>query len=154
MKYNKATLEDLDTIYSLVQNTIKTIYPNYYPTEVVDFFCEHHNKDNIRKDIENGVVGLLMVDGNIVGTGSFNENHITRVYVNPEYQGKGYGSYIMQCLENTISSAYDTVYLDASLPASHLYESRGYKTIEHNKWNVENGRVLVYEVMEKKFMPL
>jgi len=154
MKYNKATLEDLDTIYSLVQNTIKTIYPNYYPTEVVDFFCEHHNKDNIRKDIENGVVGLLMVDGNIVGTGSFNENHITRVYVNPEYQGKGYGSYIMQCLEDTISNTYDSVYLDASLPASHLYESRDYKTIEHNKWNVANGRVLVYEVMEKKFVPL
>ena len=154
MKYNKATLEDLDTIYSLVQNTIKTIYPNYYPTEVVDFFCEHHNKDNIRKDIENGVVGLLIVNGKVMGTGSFNDNHITRVYVNPDCQCKGYGSYIMQCLEDTISSAYDTVYLDASLPASHLYECRGYKTIEHNKWNVANGRVLVYEVMEKKFMPL
>lgn len=154
MKYNKATLEDLDTIYILVQNTIKTIYPNYYPMEVVDFFCEHHNKSNIRKDIEKGVVDLLIVNGKVVGTGSFNENHITRVYVNPDYQGKGYGSYIMQCLENTISNTYDSVYLDASLPATHLYECRGYKTIEHNKWNVANGRVLVYEVMEKKFMPL
>ena len=150
MNYIIATKKDLDTIYNLVQNTIKTIYPKYYPSEVVDFFCEHHNKDNIYKDIEQGVVGLLIVDGNIVGTGSFNENHITRVYVNPDYQGKGYGSYIMQCLENTISTSYDTVYLDASLPASHLYEKRGYKTIEHNKWNVANGRVLVYEVMEKR----
>lgn len=150
MKYNNATINDLDTIYNLVQNTIKTIYPKYYPIEVVDFFCEHHNYENIRKDIENGVVGILMIDNNIVGTGSYNENHITRVYVNPEYQGKGYGSYIMQCLDEIISTTYDSVYLDASLPASHLYERRGYKTIEHNKWNVENGRVLVYEIMEKR----
>ena len=150
MKYISATIDNLDTIYNLVQNTIRTIYPKYYPTEVVDFFCEHHNPENIRKDIESGVVGILLVDGNIVGTGSYNDNHITRVYVNPDFQGKGYGSYIMQYLENIISHTYDSVSLDASLPASHLYERRGYKTIEHNKWNVANGRVLVYEVMEKE----
>ena len=150
MKYIPATINNLDTIYNLVQNTIRTIYPKYYPTEVVDFFCEHHNPENIRKDIESGVVGILLVDGNIVGTGSYNDNHITRVYVNPDFQGNGYGSYIMQCLEDNISHTYDSVYLDASLPASHLYERRGYKTIEHNKWDVANGRVLVYEVMEKE----
>lgn len=149
MKYITATNNDLDTIYTLVQNTIKTIYPKYYPMEVVDFFCNHHSRENIAKDIENGVVGILMVDETMIGTGSYNDNHITRVYVNPDFQKKGYGSYIMQCLEDIISASHDTVYLDASLPASHLYESRGYKTIEHNKWNVENGRVLVYEVMEK-----
>ncbi len=55
----------------------------------------------------------------------------------------------MQCLENEISLKYDTVYLDASLPASHLYEKRGYQTIKHERWNVKNGRILVYEVMVK-----
>lgn len=85
----------------------------------------------------------------IVGTGCYKENHITRVYVKPEYQGRGYGSYIMQCLENQINLKYDTVYLDASLPASHLYEKRGYQTTRHEKWKVKNGRILVYEVMMK-----
>ncbi len=33
--------------------------------------------------------------------------------------------------------------------ASCLYEKRGYRTIRHEKWNVENGRILVYEVMAK-----
>jgi len=41
------------------------------------------------------------------------------------------------------------VYLDVSLPASHLYEKRGYQTIKHEKWNVKNERILVYEVMAK-----
>ena len=56
----------------------------------------------------------------------------------------------MQCLENAIGLKYEAVYLDASLPASHLYEKRGYKTIKHESWNVENGVVLVYEIMEKR----
>ncbi len=149
MKYIKATEKDTEQILMIVQETIRTIYPKYYPKEVVDFFCELHCKENIYKDIKSGFVGILQNNNVTVGTGCYKDNHITRVYVKPEYQGKGYGSYIMQCLENEISLKYDTVYLDASLPASHLYEKRGYQTIRHERWNVKNGRVLVYEVMEK-----
>lgn len=42
MEYIKATSKEADKIYALVQDTIRTIYPQYYPREVVDFFCEHH----------------------------------------------------------------------------------------------------------------
>ena len=129
MKYKSAVLEDIDEIYELVQDTIKTVYPKYYPKEVVDFFCAHHSRENILKDIENGVVGILMDNEKMVGTGCYQDNHITRVYVLAEFQGRGYGSYIMQQLEDKIAGEYDKVYLDASLPASHLYETRGYQTI-------------------------
>lgn len=150
MKYIKATEKDLEQITALVQETIKTIYPKYYPKEVVDFFSELHCFENIRKDVEEGRVGVLKAENEIVGTGCFNENHITRVYVKPSAQKQGYGSYIMQCLEKEIASRYETVNLDASLPACCLYEKRGYKTVKHERWNVKNGVVLVYEVMEKQ----
>ena len=150
MEYIKAIEKDIDAVYELVQETVKTIYPKYYPKEVVDFFCGHHCKENIVRDVEEGQVGILVVDGTMVGTGCYKDNHITRVYVKPEYQGRGYGSFIMQCLETDIAKQYEAVELDASLPASHLYEKRGYKTVKHEKWNVENGVVLVYEIMEKK----
>lgn len=149
MEYIKANKKDAGWIFTIVQDTIRTIYPQYYPGEVVDFFCELHCKEHISEDIRNGHVGVLRDDDKIVGTGCFKDDHITRVYVLPDYQGKGYGSYIMQCLENEISQKYDAVYLDASLPASHLYEKRGYQTTKHERWNVENGRILVYEVMVK-----
>lgn len=150
MKYIRATLSDTELIYDLVQETIRTIYPKYYPNEVVDFFCNHHCKENIEQDIKAGHVGSLIVNENIVGTGSYKENHITRVYVKPEYQGRGYGSYIMQYLEDEIAKKHDKSCLDASLPASSMYEHRGYETIHHDKWECENGVILVYEIMEKK----
>lgn len=149
MQYIKATADNIEIIYEIVQKTIKTIYPNYYPDTVVGFFCELHNKANIKKDIEKGILGILTVNGVIVGTGCCDDNHITRLFVLPEYQGKGYGSFIMNCLEKEISEKYKTAILDASLSASKLYEKRGYKTVEHCTLNCDNNRVLVYEIMEK-----
>lgn len=118
MEYRKATQSDAEEIFTIVQDTIRTIYPLYYPKEVVDFFCELHSKEHISKDIKDGFVGSLWEDNRIVGTGCYKDDHITRVYVKPEYQGRGYGSYIMQRLETEIGAKYDTAYLDASLPAS------------------------------------
>lgn len=149
MQYTKAIENDLEQITALVQETIRTIYPKYYPKEVVDFFCQLHCLENIKKDVEEGRVGILKIDNEIVGTGCLKENHITRVYVKPEHQKQGYGSYIMQCLEQEIGLQYDTVNLDASLPACCLYEKHGYKTLRHECYNMEHGVVLVYEVMEK-----
>ena len=93
----------------------------------------------------------VLTDGEIaVGTGCYYENKITGVYVLPEYQGKGYGTIILNHLEKEIFKDHDTVLLDASLAAVFLYEHRGYKTIGHGKYDLENGVKLVYEKMEKK----
>ncbi len=150
MEYRLATAQELEAIYTVVQFTIKKVYPKYYPEEVVDFFCRHHNLKAITKDVENGNVSVLIVDGKIIGTGSFVGNHITRVYVLPEYQSRGYGTYIMKQIEEEIAKKYDKAVLDASLPAVGLYEKLEYKTVKHEKYTVENDAVLVYEVMEKK----
>lgn len=39
MKYIKADNKLCGEIYSFVQLTIKTVYPKYYPKEVVSFFA-------------------------------------------------------------------------------------------------------------------
>lgn len=59
MEYIKANEKDTEQIVMLVQDTIRAIYPKYYPKEVVNFFCELHCKENISKDIENGQVGIF-----------------------------------------------------------------------------------------------
>ena len=141
MQYIKATADNIEIIYEIVQETIKTIYPNYYPDTVVDFFCELHNKANIKKDIEKGSLGILSVNGVIVGTGCCDANHITRLFVLPEYQGKGYGSFIMNCLEKEISEKY-LVYEIMEKPLPKITSSINYNgKIFVPKINSENGEV-------------
>lgn len=68
----------------------------------------------------------------------------------PEHQKKGYGTFIIKNIEARIAQTYDKAYLDASLPAAALYEKLGYSTIRHEQYPVENGVILVYEVMGKE----
>jgi len=149
MNYRPALQEETEEIFNLVQETIKTIYPKYYPAEVVEFFCNHHSLAAITEDIKQESVSVLTIEDKIVGTGSYVENHITRVYVAPTQQGNGYGTFIMETIEREIVKKHDKAYLDASLPAAGLYEKLGYHTVKHEKHLVENDVVLVYEVMEK-----
>lgn len=150
MKYAEATSEMATEIYNVLHTAIKTVYPKYYPKEVVDFFCEHHSKERILEGIASGNMGVLEDHDLIVGTGCFEENHITGVYVLPSYQKQGCGSHIMNCLEKQIAKKYDMAILDASLPAACFYEHRGYKTVGHGVYELENDVKLVYEMMEKR----
>ena len=54
-------------------------------------------------------------------------------------QNRGRGSHIMNCLEAEIAKEYDKVTLDTSLSAVFLYEHRGYKTVGHGIYELENG---------------
>ncbi len=151
MECKLANQQNTQTVYELVQETIKTVYPKYYLPEIVDMFCEYHNRDNIAKDIEAHNTYILFVNGEIVGTGTKNENHILRVYVLPKYQKKGYGTFIMKHLEEIIKEQYDYADIDASLPACSLYAHLGYQTVDHGIWNCEHDVIQVYEIMQKQF---
>ncbi|MDE7242538.1 MAG: GNAT family N-acetyltransferase [Oscillospiraceae bacterium] len=150
MEYIAAQFEMADAICHVLHTAIQTIYPKYYPKEVVEFFCRHHSREHILDGIASGHMGVLVLDGTIAGTGCFDGNHITGVYVLPRYQKQGCGSYILDCLETKISRYADTAVLDASLSAVFLYERRGYKTTGHGILELENDVRLVYEIMEKR----
>ena len=76
-----------EAVHNILHTTIKTIYPKYYPKEVVDFFCAHHSMEHVAEGIASGNMGVLTDGDKIVGTGCYFDNHITGVYVLPEYQG-------------------------------------------------------------------
>ena len=87
LEYKNASEEFAPQITKLVQETIASVYPKYYPKEVVDFFAGLHCEDAVRKDIRNGNIRMLLVEGCLAGTGSREGDHITRVYVSPSFQG-------------------------------------------------------------------
>ena len=150
LKYRIANINEADRVCYIVQHTKEVIYPDYYSQAVVDFFGKLHSIDNIKKDIEQGRIGVLIFDGEIIGTGSHTDTHITRVYVLPEFQGQGFGSMIMDELEREIFDGYDLCVLDASLPACIFYENRGYKTVKHIKYDIGDGAFMIYEIMRKE----
>ncbi|MBE6862693.1 MAG: GNAT family N-acetyltransferase [Ruminococcus sp.] len=151
MTIYKATISHLETVKNITVRTINAVYPHYYPSGAVDFFLSHHNDCNIHSDIVNGNVYILNDADNItVGTVTVKANEICRLFVFPEYQGKGYGRELLNYAEKKISEKYSSIILDASLPAKAIYHKRGYVPTDYHSIETENGDYLCYDVMEKK----
>ena len=149
-----ASEQQAEEITNLVQCTIKEIYVKYYRDEVVSFFCKWHSMERILADVEAKKVYVMFSNDKIVATGTADGEHITRVYVLPEYQRCGYGSAIMDFLEQKIINENGAAWIDSSLPAGRFYHSRGYMTKEHQEYELDNGKILEYEVMIKTELPI
>lgn len=135
---------------AIVRETIQKIYPHYYPVGAVQFFLDLHSAVKIEKAMSSEEIYFAMVQGNIVGTGSIRRNEICRLFILPEYQGKGYGSRLMDLLEERIFENYPKVHVDASFPAENMYLKRGYQIVSYEKIETENGDFLCYHTMEKE----
>lgn len=150
MPIRPATINDRETVHRLAQETISAIYPRYYPRGAVDFFLNHHHPEAIRRDIEKGLVYLATDENDVpVGTVTLRENEILRLFVLPQFQGKGYGKMLLDFAENRVAKQFDTVIVDASLPAKSLYLKRGYRETAYHRLLTENGDYLCFDVMEK-----
>lgn len=57
-----AEISDLGPVLQITHDTISEIFSHYYAEGVVKFFLEHHNKEHILSDIEDGIVWLLEED--------------------------------------------------------------------------------------------
>lgn len=146
--------QQVEEISNLVQRTIKEVYTKYYRDEAVSFFCEWHNTKRIADDVAAKKVYVIFDNDSIVATGTADGEHITRVYVLPKYQGRGYGSAMMDFLEQKTIKENGEAWLDSSLPAGKFYYSRGYVTKEHREYTLDNGKILEYEVMQKTELPI
>lgn len=149
MKIMQAAADHFETVRQITQATIRAVYPGYYPAGAVEFFCRHHSDESIRADIAAGKVYLLC-DGEIyAGTVTVSGNGINRLFVLPQYQHKGYGRALLDFAEQKILTQYDTIRIDASLPAKQLYLKRGYRETEYHMIRTGNGDYLCYDVMER-----
>lgn len=149
MEIRQAVLEELSLVGEITRRTIREVYPHYYPAGVVEFFLGWHRDECILPDLRAGQVYLLLEDGVALGTVTLHGEEITRLYVLPECQGKGYGSALLGFAEKTVGEARGRIVVEASLPAKALYWKRGYRVTNSLTERQENGDVLCWDVMEK-----
>ena len=106
MSIKQAFLSDLSIVKKITEVTIAEIYPRYYPKGAVDFFLAHHSEKNIRQDIKKDLVFLYFdISEKPVGTVTIRNNEICRLFVLPSYQGKGYGTELLDYSSPVLNAA-------------------------------------------------
>lgn len=149
MEIIQAKTEDFDIIKAISHETIKAVYPHYYPKGAVDYFLAHHSDENIMKDIYQGRVYFLKEEQGAVGTVTIKENEVCRLFVLPQFQKMGYGSILLEFAEREIAKEYQEIHLAASFPAKSSYLKRGYREESSYSILTENGDYLCYDEMKK-----
>lgn len=141
---------DLEVVSHVVRETIQTVYPGYYPQGAIDFFLQYHSDGAILSAISRDEVYLFEEDNDFIATGSVEGDYLTRLFVLPEYQGKGYGGRIMDFLEDLAFQNHAEARLDASLPAVGMYLKRGYVIASYHMEPTFRDHYLCYFDMRKQ----
>lgn len=150
MEMIQAQERHLQDVYGIVRQSIEGTYPDYYPQAVCSYFLELHSRERILGDIRAGRTYLLRDENQYVATGTVLRRHLTRIFVLPGSQKKGYGTAVMDFLEQKAGELVKDAIVESSLPGCIFYEKRGYRTVKHCSVRTESGAVLVYELMQKK----
>ena len=154
MKIVPAQIANFDAVRRITQETIRTVYPRYYPQGAVDFFLAHHNDAAIERDIREKRVYLCISDsGEPAGTVTVSGNEIGRLFVLPQFQGKGYGGKLLSFAELEIAGNYEFAVLDVSFSAKAIYLKRGYEAVGWHVIETECGDYLCYDQMTKRLKP-
>lgn len=146
----KAEKENLISIKELVDRTIDISYESVYSEKCINFFKKHHSLKNIEEDLKKENVMVLELNNEIIGTGTLAGNEIGRVFIIPEFQGKGFGKIIMKKLEEiALLKKIERINLDSSLVAYKFYKSLDYMTIKEEMIKISEENKLNYFEMEK-----
>ncbi|MBM3232256.1 GNAT family N-acetyltransferase [Candidatus Pacearchaeota archaeon] len=138
MLIRKFELRDSIEVSKLIRNAILNRDNRGYTIEQIFSICNHHSGENMMLDFDKKIGHVGIIDGKIIGVSMLREGEVTKVFIDPEYQGRGIGKQLMNLIEKeAINRGIRKLWLISSLPAIKFYENLGWKTVGdffHEKW--------------------
>ena len=107
--------------------------------QTIPEYVEEHLEDLTSLKSPDGIIFLLVVDGDIAGMGAFRKlrdeiGEIKRMYIRPKYRGRGYGKQMLnRLLETGREFGCSTFWLETAkfmTVAQHIYRSAGFQEME------------------------
>jgi N-acetylglutamate synthase-like GNAT family acetyltransferase len=144
-------LPDINAIQSLMNETISTCYATFPLAYRQHWMNDHHSVDQILQEATEGVTLVMECEGRIIGTGNIIENRIQSIIIHPDVQRQGYGTELMQRLEQYArNTGISGVQLSALAPSQPFFKLLGYQTISEHQFTAPNLRQFKYYIMEKR----
>ena len=127
--------EDLKELSIMIQKTCKISFNNFYPKDWIDYTISRQTVERLRVKAKNLHFYVAKEVNKIVACGAIgdyygklDESCMFSFFVDPEFQGKGYGRKIIQTLENDeYFLRAKRIEIPASIVALPFYRKMGYE---------------------------
>ena len=132
-----ATAEDAEAVHKIVLLALRQTNARDYPSSVIERLALTL-PDKVASNLETWCAFVAVVNGRVVGTGSLDGQTVTSVYVDPDYQGRGIGTKLMDVVENAAHDQLQrTLSLQSSVTAKSFYAKRGFKIVREGFFGEE-----------------
>jgi GNAT superfamily N-acetyltransferase len=130
--------KDAEAVSHLIRKTLNEVNSRVYPPSVIQFMSNEYSPLFLIKIAQERDFLVALLDNKIVGSATLFNDYIATVFVHPDYQGKGIGTFLMQHIERIAKrKKIETLQLEASINAVNFYTKLGYikgKTNYHENY--------------------
>jgi N-acetylglutamate synthase-like GNAT family acetyltransferase len=147
VEIRRATLTDADGISRTVIRTLRETNAQDYAPEIIDAVVFNFTPERVTSLIENRQVYVAMVCGKIVGTASLQGSVVRTVFIDPDHQGKGIGSRLMDTIESVAQAkSISSLSVPSSLTAEGFYKKLGYNPVREVLYGNERTIVMMKQL--------
>ncbi len=131
LKIRQATIADAVPLSGMIRRTIRISNAHDYTQSSIDLLCALFEPLPVTERIENELILLSFLDGSLVGTVGLKGDFLRSLFVDPAYQGQGFGKLLVARMEaEARNKAMSEIMIHSSLTAQGFYASLGYEFIE------------------------
>ncbi len=148
----RATQEDAPTIFRVHMASIRALAARSYSAAQIDAWCSGRSPQSYHAPIEEQVVIVAEVQGEIAGFAQLaaKQSLVVAVYVSPVHVRQGIGLRLLRALEeHAVSLGIQKLHLQASLNSVAFYAHAGYAAGELAHHVVAGGVTLPCMAMSR-----
>lgn len=121
---------DADAISVVIMAALRESNAQDYSPDIISQVQQSFSPSAISRFLSQRQVFVACIDGQVVATGSLDQNTVRSLFVDPIFQSKGIGSRLMTTIESKAAqSGVKLLRVPSSITAEGFYRSLGYLKI-------------------------
>lgn len=150
MKFQNIIIRKFNDIDSLklceiIRRNLTEINSKDYPEEIINDMCNRYISEYMIEKSKKRDIFVAELNGELIGTASFENNMIYTVFVNVDYHKRGVGKKLISFIENKAKKKLiNVIQISSSITSQNFYYALGYKYVKEVE--VPNlGRSIIVE---------